>query len=372
MSQLSKFVNEIVANAVIIKNCSLDELKELSRKDEIKTEYGSSCYLSKVLSRSAKKTEIINGQLSEKNQETLRRVANILKGKKLIQTDAAIATGKRSIPCRIYIPEEYARIAYIWKTLLFESKEKKPKIVLLFVPGWPEISVLVDINSYITVGLGIDYAGEAKMSSLRLAMYYAKQKGGLGLHAGSKVLMLKKGPKGEIKEKGILLFGLSATGKTTLTCHTHRLDIKKGEGIKIKQDDISFLWKYGSCSGTEKNFYIKTEGIDNVSQPMIYEALTRKNTILENVYVKNGHVDFQNYELTTNGRAVIERELLPFTDKSIDMKKVDVVLFITRRNTIVPPIAKLNNEHATTFFMLGESIETSAGDPKHAGEPVHV
>ncbi len=56
------------------------------------------------------------------------------------------------------------------------------------------------------------------------------------------------------------------------------------------------------------------------------------------------------------------------TDNSIDLPKVNMVFFITRREDVVPPIAKLNPKQAAAFFMLGESIETSAGDPEKAGQ----
>jgi phosphoenolpyruvate carboxykinase (ATP) len=49
-----------------------------------------------------------------------------------------------------------------------------------------------------------------------------------------------------------------------------------------------------------------------------------------------------------------------------------MVVFITRRKTIVPPIARLTPEQAAAFFMLGESVESSAGDPAQAGKPLRV
>jgi phosphoenolpyruvate carboxykinase (ATP) len=47
-------------------------------------------------------------------------------------------------------------------------------------------------------------------------------------------------------------------------------------------------------------------------------------------------------------------------------------VFITRRKTIVPPIARLTRAQAAAFFMLGESVESSAGDPAQAGKPLRV
>ena len=53
-------------------------------------------------------------------------------------------------------------------------------------------------------------------------------------------------------------------------------------------------------------------------------------------------------------------------------KEVDFIIFITRRHDILPPIIRLNREWAAVAFMLGESVETSAGDPTEAGKAVRV
>jgi phosphoenolpyruvate carboxykinase (ATP) len=215
--------------------------------------------------------------------------------------------------------------------------------------------------------------GEVKKAGLRLAMYLHKTKhGGLGLHAGSKILRVWN-KKGKMVEKGMVLFGLSATGKTTLTCHHHWLSVSKGEEVRIRQDDVLLMNKDGSAVGTEDNFYIKTDSLEPDSQPLLYKGAISKNAILENVKVsEDGKIDFFDSDLTSNGRGVVIRRELDYTDGSIDLPKVDMVVFITRRKTIVPPIAKLNPEQAAAFFMLGESVESSAGDPTQAGKPIKV
>jgi phosphoenolpyruvate carboxykinase (ATP) len=62
---------------------------------------------------------------------------------------------------------------------------------------------------------------------------------------------------------------------------------------------------------------------------------------------------------------------MDYTDDSIDLPHADMIVFITRREDIVPPVARLTAEQGAAFFMLGESIETAAGDPARAGQPVH-
>jgi len=95
--------------------------------------------------------------------------------------------------------------------------------------------------------------------------------------------------------------------------------------------------------------------------------------VFENVAVdpKTGKLDFLDYRHGTNGRALALRNRLPHASDTVDLQRADRLVYITRRDTIVPPVARLDLDQAVAFFMLGESIETSAGDPKKAGQPKH-
>jgi len=273
---------------------------------------------------------------------------------------------------------EMIRLAYMtWSTLFPAKQEPELKQYIIYIPEWQEnerqILVFPEIST--TVVLGTDYYGESKKGFLRMAMWNAKQRGMLGLHAGTKILKARK-KDGSIKKYGMLIFGLSGTGKTTHTCHTHDLN-HVGEGIEILQDDVVFLKKDGSAYGSERGFYLKTEGLDAVSQPIIYKAAISREAIFENVMVDyEGNVFFDDDTLTSNGRGIMIRsDLCPYISDSINLPPVDemdglIVAFITRRHTVVPLAVKLTPEQAGAVFMLGESIETSAGDPKRAGESV--
>ncbi|MCD6344493.1 MAG: phosphoenolpyruvate carboxykinase (ATP), partial [Anaerolineae bacterium] len=84
-----------------------------------------------------------------------------------------------------------------------------------------------------------------------------------------------------------------------------------------------------------------------------------------------GVPDFLNYTLGRNGRAIVIRKEMDYTDDLIDLPRADIVVFITRREDIVPAVARLTSEQGAAFFMLGESIETAAGDPAREGQAVH-
>jgi phosphoenolpyruvate carboxykinase (ATP) len=372
-------VKAISENKDILWNPSPGELRRLASHEEKTTEYGSASYRSKIKSRSAKFTQIVFEPTRE-HREMLKKVVEYLQNRKLITVDRIMCKRKDyQIKIRSFVTEGYARILSMWGNTLFSPESQvsgldwKPDFHIIDVPDYPERKILVDPNSFTTFILGSDYMGEMKKAGLRMAMYWHKRvHNGIGLHAGSKLLKVWN-KEGKMVEKGMLLFGLSATGKTTLTCHHHWLDISKGEEVRIRQDDVVLLTKDGVGVGTEDNFYIKTDGLEPESQPLLYKGAVSENAILENVFVdESGKVDFFDSSITSNGRAVVNRRELAYTDESIDLPKVDMVVFITRRKTIVPPIARLSSEQAAAFFMLGESVESSAGDPTQAGRPIKV
>lgn len=356
----------------LIENPSLEELREMAKGEERTTIYGSASYITKIRSRSAKFTEIIYDKPTQNQQEIIDKVEDYLKDKEVIMLDRTMCMNPEyRLACKFYVTKPYARIAYMWGSLLFEPFKSEPDMVAINVPEWQERKVLVDAKNFKTYVLGTDYTGEIKKAFLRMGMYNAKiKRGRLGLHAGSKIIRVFD-KDNTLREKGAIFFGLSGTGKTTLTCHDHNL--KSPEGAIIRQDDIVFLGRDGSCIGTECNFYIKTEGLEPVHQRVLYNAFTSKRVILENVYVaEDGKVDLENFEFSSNGRAVVFRADMDAADDKIDLPHLSILVFITRRDDVVPPVAKLNPLQAAAFFVLGESIETSAGDPTQAGKAKRV
>lgn len=357
-----------IEGAKIVANPSLEDLRKKASFEERTTEFGSPSYVSKIRSRSAKFTDIIYEDPTPKQEKMIEEAQQHLKTCNLIRMDRQMCKHPDfSLHCRFYIPEKYARIPFAWSQTLFECPDPdgKPDITTVMIPDWKERRMLIDPKSHTSYLLGSDYIGEVKKAHLRMAMYIAKRKGMLGLHAGSKEIHFKK--DGKMVSKGVIFFGLSGTGKTTLTCHHHGFSGE--EGVAIRQDDVVILKDDMYCIGTEKNFYIKTEGLEPEGQPVLYKAAISPRAVLENIWVdEDGKVDFLNYHYTSNGRAVIYRADMAYTDDEIDLERADIVVFITRRKDVVPPVIKLTPQQGAAFFMLGESIETSAGDPSKAGQ----
>ncbi|WP_128478175.1 phosphoenolpyruvate carboxykinase (ATP) [Halorussus pelagicus] len=366
---------------------SMDRLREFSAHLETTTEFGSPSYVSDERSRNADRTEnAIDDDFGADDYAHVERAVEAAAEREMVCVDRRMGRHPdHSYVCRLFVSKEYARIALAWSKL-FEPVEADgaggadaapdPDFVTVQVPEFEETAIRILPEKGVTAVLGSDYTGEAKKSFLRLFMYYAKQQGGLGLHAGSKRVRLKADPDAEDGDRrtvGQAFLGLSATGKSTLTAHGLWLDEESGEDATMLQDDVCALRPDGAIAGSEGNgLYVKTIGLDADEQPAMHDAVTDESAVLENVDVADdGTVDFDSDRHTSNGRAVIEREQLSSAGEDIDLESVDQIFFITR-NPVMPPVAKLTPEEAAVAFMLGESVQTSAGDPSKAGESIRV
>ncbi len=354
---------------LLIDNPSSDELWEMSKEFSIPNNLNLPLFHSKVKSRSAKFTK--NYEVSdEEAQKYLKDVQEYFKTNKMIRIDSRVGDGSScTFKATLFVSAKYPQLAYMFQRNLFEPNGKEnDEITIVTIPEYPERKIMVFPREATEIILGSDYYGETKMAALRLAMYLAREKHShLGLHAGSKAYNLMI--NGEMKRFGVLIFGLSGTGKTTLTCATHAL--KAPESVEIVQDDINFLNSDLDAFGSERNFYVKTDSI--TSQPLLLAAVKEEGSILENVYVSpQGEVDFDNMSVSTNGRAVLPREHIPFHASSYSVGKVNTIFFNTRRDDI-PPILRIDSyEKAAAVFGLGESTITSADDPSKVGQPVRT
>lgn len=356
----------------IIENPSEEELRHRALElGGAITEFGNLSVVTRQRNRIAKFTEVVFDKPETEDAGLINEVMEYLKGKEMIMLDKVMCQNpayKKN--ARLYTTADYPRLPLMWGSTLFPTEGGQPDFTTITVPEWPEKKVLVFPESGTTLILGTDYKGENKKAMLRQVMYWAKKEGNLGLHAASKIMRVRR--DGKLKDFGFLLFGLSGTGKTSLSCHSHWLSYP--ERVVIRQDDVNILKADGSAIGTEESFYLKTDGLEPANQPLLYAAAISPRAILENVFVepKTGKVDFFNTSLTSNGRGMVKRADIAFTDDNIDLDKVDFIVFITRHYDVMPPVMRLSPEWAAAFFMLGESIETSAGDPTQAGKQLRV
>jgi len=374
-----------------------DQLRRMAEPHGVRTEFGSVNYSSSVRNRSKDQTVILGGpsvmvpedkllpiqkKIIRNVPETLAKVHSYLQHCPIVCTARAMGLNKEFAPhCTIYVSthrKDCIRLPYMWYQILWDARHARgPELNLVYIPEWQEKDrqALVFPEIGVTYVLGTDYFGEAKKGFLRMGMWFAKQRGMLGLHAGSKLITARTA-SGKLKRFGMLLLGLTATGKTTHSAHNHNLT-GEGEEVKLVQDDVVFWKPDGSALGTEAGLFIKTDSLEDGSQPILYEAAKSPRTIFENAMVDYlGRMYLSNEVLTGNARAVVQRDdLAGLASESIDLPPVSeldglIIGFITRRNTILPPVAKLTPAQGAAAFMLGESVHTSGSDPTKAGESI--
>jgi phosphoenolpyruvate carboxykinase (ATP) len=366
----------------VVYNPTRDQLRSFSRHLETTTEYGSPSYVSQQRSRCADRTKnAVDDEFDAADHHRVEDALAAAREREMVCVDRRMGRHpEHSYRCRYYVPKEYGRIALSVANLFDPADgEGEPDFLTVQLPDRADVAIRVLPEAGVTAVVGSDYTGEAKKSFLRLFMFRAKRAGGLGLHAGSKRVTLRREPTSEpaegdgseLETVGQLFLGLSATGKSTLTAHGLWLD--EPESATMLQDDVCALLPDGTVAGSEgEGLYVKTIGLDEADQPAMYEAVTHESAVLENVDVAvDGTVDFDSDRYTTNGRAAIRRDQLSSAGDDVDLAEVDHVFFITR-NPCMPPVARLTSTQAAAAFMLGESIQTSAGDPSNAGESIRV
>jgi phosphoenolpyruvate carboxykinase (ATP) len=139
------------------------------------------------------------------------------------------------------------------------------------------------------------------------------------------------------------------------------------------QDDFVGLMPGGHAYGTENGCFAKTFGLDADFEPSIHGAVIQRSTYLENVYQDDdGQVDFFNENYTRNGRAVFEMRDLMSVEDARNVGPVDYLLILNRNENIIPAVAKLDQEQAAAYFMLGETTGTAAGGAAEEGKFLRV
>lgn len=393
-------------NGPNIQYLDLKKLRKPAIQTGTKTKYGAYGWRSAVSSRLGPKTVYLGNEkvrlpdpsdlqknIIEGAPGELHKVLHLMRTLPFVHLRRRMGDNDEMNPiCNLYIsvadPKNY-RIAYMWGNTMFKPARKPgPEFTMIHIPEEHQIrqQVLALPEFNLNICLGSDYMGEDKKGFLRQAMWYADEHGMLGLHAGTKMVYVRDARDHKIKVYGVFLFGLTATGKSTWSCHQLGLDYKSGEKTEVTQDDIVFLKTDGSAYGSEANFFVKTD-VDKNLQEAMYYSLIDKTALYENVMIdSNGNPDFLDENLCANGRAVIRkdklrikrgRRLISIESRSINLPSLEeldgiVFAFITRRNTIMPFAQRLSPEQAILAYLWGESTHSFATQPLKAGESVRI
>jgi len=357
-------------------NPSPDELRAFTEEmpESRISSFGNVNVQTAVLSRSADSTFVVERESSGKTMTREEYAAIVaLQEAYLAEHDVIVIDGwignddELRTRARLVMEKRYANIAGMQQKLYFPRDDgAEPEVQVIYTPGlaapgYPEDRcIAVDLNAGITRVLNSDYFGESKKGGLRMWNDLVFAKGGLALHAGLKVIPTDAG------EKVFMIIGLSGTGKTTTTFTTQN-------GSRPIQDDFVGLMPGGRAFGTENGCFAKTFGLDPDFEPSIHGAVVRATTYLENVYQDDeGVVDFFNEGYTKNGRAVFEMRDLRTHDDARNVGPVDYLLILNRNENIIPAVAKLTQEQAAAYFMLGETTGTSAGGAAEEGKFLRV
>ncbi len=389
-----------------IKSVDMTWLESRARPFANRSQFGSYVWTSKVSSRLAPKTVYLGSEkirLPKPTPEHLRLIRNapdelnnVLKWMEklpFIHIRRQMGHNERFNPvCDLYVSTadpKNIRLAYMWASTMFPPGNRPgPHIRMIHIPEEhalrQQILALPEYN--LNIALGTDYIGEDKKGFLRQAMWRADEEGMLGLHSGSKIVTVRDVHENRLKRYGVFLFGMTATGKSTWSCHQLGLDPTRGEKTEVCQDDITFLCDDGSALGSENNFYVKTD-VTPDQQEAMYNALTDKSALLENIMLSaDGKIDFLDESLCGNGRAVVFRDklrvrqngkLVGISAPSVDLPPLDamdglIFAFITRRNTIMPFAQALTPEQGILAYLWGESTHSYASSPEKAGESVRI
>ena len=215
-----------------------------------------------------------------------------------------------------------------------------------------ETAVVFNITSREQVILNTWYGGEMKKGMFSMMNYYLPLKGMASMHCSANTDMNG--------ENTALFFGLSGTGKTTLSTDPKRLLIGDDEH---GWDDKGVFNFEGGC-------YAKVINLDKESEPDIYRAIKR-NALLENVTVdENGIIDFKDGSTTENTRVSypidhIEKIVRPV---SAAPAAKNVIFLSADAFGVLPPVSVLTPEQAQYYFLSGFTSKL-AGTERGITEP---
>jgi phosphoenolpyruvate carboxykinase (ATP) len=237
-----------------------------------------------------------------------------------------------------------------------------PEFTIIHTPNFhavPEIDgtnseafVLLHLGRRLILIGGTSYAGEIKKSVFTAMNYLLPQRGVLSMHCSANC-----GPDGDTA----LFFGLSGTGKTTLSSERGRALI----------GDDEHGWSPRGVFNFEGGCYAKVINLSPEAEPEIYDATRRFGTILENVALSSDRrrIDLQDGSLTENTRAAYPITHLPsIVPSGMGGHPRHIILLTCDAFGVLPPIARLSPAQAMYHFVSGYTAKV-AGTERGVREP---
>lgn len=213
-----------------------------------------------------------------------------------------------------------------------------------------EVFVAFNIEKRLAVIGGTWYGGEMKKGIFSMMNYWLPLEGKMTMHCSA-----NKGKNGDTA----LFFGLSGTGKTTLSADPNRFLI----------GDDEHGWDNDGIFNFEGGCYAKTINLTRENEPEIFDAI-KPNALLENVTLRpDGTPDFADTSKTENGRVSYPIEHIPNHDPTTSGGHPSAMIFLTcDAYGVLPPVSKLTSEQAMYHFLSGYTAKV-AGTERGVTEP---
>ena len=309
-----------------------------------------------------------NHPMSESTWATVKDLAmKQLCGKKLYVVDAFCGANPDTRMCVRFIVEVAWQAHFIKNMFIVPSEEElktfEPDFVVYnaskaSVENFKELGlnsstcVAFNITSREQVILNTWYGGEMKKGMFSMMNYYLPLKGIASMHCSANTDMNG--------ENTALFFGLSGTGKTTLSTDPKRLLI----------GDDEHGWDDNGVFNFEGGCYAKVINLDPESEPDIYRAIKR-NALLENVTVdENGKCDFADGSTTENTRVSYPIQHIDNIVRPVSAAPAakNVIFLSADAFGVLPPVSILTPEQAQYYFLSGFTAKL-AGTERGITEP---
>ena len=310
----------------------------------------------------------VNQTMDQDSFDTLyRRLLAYLQGKDLfIQDCFAGADPEYRIPIRVIT--ETAWHSLFARNLFIQAKPEEfathiPEFTVLNAPNFhadpdtdrtrSEVFIVVHFGKKLVLIGGTQYAGEIKKSVFTFMNYILPTQGVLSMHCSAN--------SGSNNDAAIF-FGLSGTGKTTLSADNSRILIGDDEHGWSDQGIFNFE---GGC-------YAKVIRLSQTAEPEIYDTTRRFGTILENVGFdsETGRLNLDDDSLTENTRAAYPiSHIKNATRTGIGVHPKNIILLTADAFGVIPPLARLSADEAQYHFLSGYTARV-AGTEKGVTEPI--
>jgi len=309
-----------------------------------------------------------NHPLSQENWEILKKMAQKqLSGKRLFVVDAFCGANKDTRMAVRFMMEVAWQAHFVRNMFIKPTEEElasfEPDFIVYAaskarVENYKELglnsetAVAFNITSREQVILNTWYGGEMKKGMFSMMNYYLPLKGIAAMHCSANTDMNG--------ENTAIFFGLSGTGKTTLSTDPKRLLI----------GDDEHGWDDNGVFNFEGGCYAKVINLDKDSEPDIYNAI-RRDALLENVTVDaNGKIDFADKSVTENTRVSypidhIEKIVKPI---SAGPAAKNVIFLSADAFGVLPPVSVLTPEQTKYYFLSGFTAKL-AGTERGITEP---